>query len=567
MVHGPAKSLFHVGTNGDIELSTSSLEPFLQDCNRSGEFSTQGSDLDTTFVEILSRPPPSDPLSSYCPDDLLDVLAALVVREGDITKAEIQTSLLGVDTRLVDNVVLGPAWCLFDADSEGIINLSTPLLKPFLQDANRSGAFFIRGRGDPDAIFIRILSRQPLSDPSQSYSQEVLIGVLTVVTTLGDEVKVSHVASFLDVAPSLVEGVIFGPTKALFKVDSVQDIDFSTPSFKDFLLDPNRAGEYFIPNNTPDPLFISTLSRPLPFDPSQSYCRQALMGVLTVVMSLGNRLEVPQIASFLDVAPNLVQGIIFGPTKALFKLDSFEHVEFSAPSFKTFLLDVNRAGEYFTPSNMSDSLFAQILSRQPASNSSQSHIRETLMGVCTVVMALGGGVKMDQIASFLDVAPSLVEGIIHGPTKALFKLDPLQNVQFSATSVTTFLRDSGLAGEYFIPANKLDVLFTQILSSQPPSHPLQSYSRAVLMDVLKELVDRSLGVGIPQIASTIHHDPAAVERVVFGPARVLFHVHSDGGVRLCSQQLAAFLHDAARAGEFCIPRQHLPLIEKADRHA
>jgi len=139
-------------------------------------------------------------------------------------------------------------------------------------------------------------------------------------------------------------------------------------------------------------------------------------GVLTAVMALGSWVKVPQIVSALDVAPSLVDAVIFGPAKALFTLDSNNNVGFSTPSFKEFLLDADRAGEYFIPSDKSDALFTHILSRQPPSDPSQSYSRDVLMGVLTVVLALGGWVKVHQIVSVLDVAPSVVEGVILGPS-------------------------------------------------------------------------------------------------------------------------------------------------------
>ena len=80
------------------------------------------------------------------------------------------------------------------------------------------------------------------------------MGVLRVVMVLGNRVKETQIASWLDVAPSVVENVIFDPVKAFFTLDIVNDVDFSTSSFKDFLnlLDASRAREYFISSDYPD---------------------------------------------------------------------------------------------------------------------------------------------------------------------------------------------------------------------------------------------------------------------------------------------------------------------------
>jgi len=152
VVHGPAKALFHTDTHGNIDLSTTSLEPFLWDGDRSGGLSIRDEDLDTPFTQILSRPS----TNPYYSDDLLDVLTVLVVRGEKMTKYGIAASLLGIEPQLVDHIVHGPAKLLFDVDSNGNISFSTPLLKPFLQDARRSGKFFIQSSCYPDTIFMRI---------------------------------------------------------------------------------------------------------------------------------------------------------------------------------------------------------------------------------------------------------------------------------------------------------------------------------------------------------------------------------------------------------------------------
>ena len=63
---------------------------------------------------------------------------------------------------------------------------------------------------------------------------EVLVGVLTWLAVLGSRITVPQIASFLDVVPSLVEGVVLGSTSPLFSVDSIQNIDFSAPSLMAF---------------------------------------------------------------------------------------------------------------------------------------------------------------------------------------------------------------------------------------------------------------------------------------------------------------------------------------------
>ena len=76
------------------------------------------------------------------------------------------------------------------------------------------------------------------------------------------------------------------------------------------------------------------------------------------------------------------------------------------------------------------------------------------------------------------------------------------------------------------------------------------------MTVLTVLVVWPTWLTVPQIASALDVDPAAVEDIVLGPAQLLFYVWRDGDVMIPSK-LKAFLQDAHRAGEFYIPRDNL----------
>jgi len=73
------------------------------------------------------------------------------------------------------------------------------------------------------------------------------------------------------------------------------------------------------------------------------------MGVLFMVMTWEGRLSVPEIASLVDVARSVVEEVVYGPTKELFQLDGSTRVFFAIPYFKDFLLDANRAGEFYIP--------------------------------------------------------------------------------------------------------------------------------------------------------------------------------------------------------------------------
>ena len=169
VVSGPAKSLFKVDAN-KVVFSSPSFKPFLQDASRSGEFFIEGIDPDPIFKQILSRYPPPDSPESYSCDELLDVLTALVVRDGLLSVDDIGT-LVDLDSHIVEKIISGPAKALFHVGGDdGGIRLSSPSLKPFLQEPDRSGAFFVHDK-DPDAFFLRILARHP-SLPTLGFAQD-----------------------------------------------------------------------------------------------------------------------------------------------------------------------------------------------------------------------------------------------------------------------------------------------------------------------------------------------------------------------------------------------------------
>ena len=346
IILGPMRSLFKFDPNkpdSPITLCHKSLRDYLLDLQRSHGFFISSKDSDDLFIDILSRPSPAK--RPYLRDDLLDVLTAVMVQDKPTTANDIRSSLLGIQFGVISSVVDGPAKALFDTDSEGNIQLSTASLKPFLHDANRSGAFFIQSGTHPDTIFIRILSRKPPSNPLKTYSREVLMGVLTIVVALENWVKVPQIASALDVAPEVVSSVVFGPTGLLFKTGDYQDVNLCTPSFKAFLLDANRAGTFFVSERRQDAFFTRILFHQ---QPSDKYSEEVLKGVLMVLMIWPASLTVTQIAMALDVRSDDVEAAVFKQGQLLFYVWDKDSI-LLPPPLQAFLQDANRAGKFYIP--------------------------------------------------------------------------------------------------------------------------------------------------------------------------------------------------------------------------
>jgi len=53
-------------------------------------------------------------------------------------------------------------------------------------------------------------------------------------------------------------------------------------------MDAGRAGEYFVEHKKPDDIFLEILYKEPPLDPSHAYSRDVLIGVLEVVVALGD---------------------------------------------------------------------------------------------------------------------------------------------------------------------------------------------------------------------------------------------------------------------------------------
>jgi len=277
------------------------------------------------------------------------------------------------------------------------------------------------------------------------------------------------------------------------------------------------------------------------------------VGVLSVVVAREGWIKVAEIASFLNVAPSSVEAVVFRLPETLFKVDNEGDTFFTFPFLKDFLLDDDRAGAFFIPKAALDTHFTRILSSQPLSDHLLFYFREVLMGVLSVVVAREGWIKVAEIASFLNVAPSSVEAVVFGPANTLFTVNGNKNVNFTLTSFKDFLLDADRAGEYFIPKEALDAHFTQFLSRQP-SGPSQSYSRDMLMGVLKVLMVWPSSLSIARIASTLDVDPGTVNGVV--SEIQLFHIWADVDVMLLPY-VQELLQDVDRAGEFYIPPKDL----------
>ena len=313
------------------------------------------SKLDALYHHILSRYPPgvlegSDELLEF-QKLVTDILRAIVSWPRTLSITGI-AKVLNKEADVVRAVIHGPMCLLFKYDStdfDSIITLCHKSLRDYLLDRLRSQEFYLEDADTPGRLYSQILSHQPPSIPSQSYSREVLMGVLSIVVERGDRVTVPQIASFLDVVPSVVESIVFGPTKMLFNLGWHDNVDFTMSSFKDFLLDASRSGKYFVSSQTPDTLFTQVLSRQQSSNPARPYSQQVLMDILVVLVTWSDWLSISEIASVLGVQLSLVEGIVLTHAQLLFYSNSRGQVTLSLPVLD-FLRDSHRAGKFCIPS-------------------------------------------------------------------------------------------------------------------------------------------------------------------------------------------------------------------------
>ena len=474
---GAAKSLFRVDHLEQVQPSTPYLKYFLQDPSRSGEFFVSDRRLDPLFTRILSQNPPSDPYShSHSHNTLMNVLTVVVALRGMLHIHEI-ASVLDVEYTVVERIVkLGPTKGLF-WDEEGQIEPSTGLLRSFLEDVNRSGEFCVTERRD--GLCLRTLSQQLApSNPSLSYSRDILTDILAVMVSFQYGLSVFRVASALDVDPQIVEKAVLklGPSGRIFQGRYIALLSkYLTPT----LTNADRSGEFFLSRERIDAVFIQILSRKPPAQTSHSYSRCILMGVLAAIANINplNRAwSATRLAAFLAISPALVEAVVRSCPASLFFVEADNGtVAFSTPLLEPFLKDAKRSGEFFISDTAIDPFFNRILSSPrplAAPAGPQSGYQDVLKEVLAMILVAGGeSLGVSAIAAALDVHPILVDRVVElGSTRSLFTMCSYfaGKYSFSTSSFGDFLRDAKRSEEFYISDATIDRLLIRTLSLPPP---------------------------------------------------------------------------------------------------
>ena len=418
-----------------------------------------------------------------------------------------------------------------------------------------------------DALYHLILSRRPPNlrhdgddETELRHYQDVVAGILQVIIVWpGGPFSAAQIAFVLDEKVDVVQHIIRGPLRSLFKFseDPDSDVTFCHKSLGDCLSDPRRAGEHFIPSNGLDLLYIRILSRRPPSTLSPSQYRDLLKGVILVLATWPFQISIPEIACLLDVTPDAAQSVVFGPAQSLFTASSEGLVTFSHLSIKNFFLDVGRSEDFFIASHQPDALFIKILSRQSTSPDTgllHTYSREAMMDVLTVIIAWPRWLTIDEIAIALEIPPTVVRSVVGGLPQSLFVPSHHCIAFNSHCGIEAFLLDANRSGEYFIPGKSRDALYMRLLYRRPPSDLSQSFSREDLMGVLKVVVAWPRRMTTDKIAFVLDLPTSIVQTIVEdGPTRLLFTTSANRPVFFSHDSIETFLLDPKRCGEFFIP--------------
>ena len=278
----------------------------------------------------------------------------------------------------------------------------------------------------------------------------------------------------------------------------------------------------------------------------QRHHRETITEILQIVIAWPDGpLSAPAIAKILrQSGPRRVEAIISGPMRSLFNFNPYDArsvVTLCHKSLQDHLLDRRRSKEYYIPAPDGDTLFLQLLSRQPPPNSSRNH----LMAVLGVLADWKGSLTSAQIASILEIDSEIVETLVDGPQKYLFSVDD-NKVKLSAPSLNPFLREGERSKEFFLPKRSPEVLFMEVLSRQ-------RQSQDVFWNVLIALVNGREELTESQLAELLSIDRALLLGVLLGPARSLFDMDNNSKVGFSSPLLKPFFQDSKRSGPWFIP--------------
>lgn len=253
---------------------------------------------------------------------------------------------------------------------------------------------------------------------------------------------------------------------------------FSPPEQLQSLLNPPPATTAF---SKLDCLYLQILTRRPPHEQGDAkfiHYQRTVKGILQVMIAWPFRPSIQKIASVLGEDVHVVQAIVRGPLRTLFKFwESYPGIAFCHKSLGDCLLDPHRSAEFHVPNNALDLLYLNILSRPLPSL--PSFTREQLTAAL-LTLALWADptsnvhsksmkmAKIDKLALISGIDATVIRNITqHEPTCLLFEVVEDQYIEFFHSSLPEFVLDRQRSGEIHVPSNALDLLYLRVLSLPP----------------------------------------------------------------------------------------------------
>ena len=431
-----------------------------------------------------------------------------------------------------------------------------------------------------DTLYHQILSRCLQGTASTPDRHKAwLMGVLRVIICWPEELPIAGIADVLGEETFVVENVIRGPMRCLFKVKDDgkgSHVSLCHKSLRDCVVNRTRAGEFFIGHGleqSDDPilstryaLYRGILSRCLRGPPSERERNKALSTSILRIMIFWPGMPVASFADItgvLDEEISVLEGVIRGPMCRLFSISNY-NVRLCDKSLQGCLLNRSSAGEFFIGSddpNISilDVLYHDILSRSLRGPLSQRQRNKTrLMGILRAIIWWPEELSIAGIADVLDEEESVVEDVIQGPMCSLFMISHPYVMLFH-NSLGDFVLSPSRSGEFFISSHEPDELFIEILSRPPPTDRRHSFPPHLLVEVLQYIQAcnslHTIDSTLDGIASHLNADPGIVRRVLHGPHRALFchFFPEDAKYTFAMGTIGEFLADPSRSGRWSIP--------------
>ena len=560
VIRGPMRSLFDISPASSVQLCDKLLRDYVLTQSRSGEFFISSNEPDELFIEILSRPPPSDPRHAFPPHLLMGVLQCIQVHDCmptiDTTLEDIASNL-NVDPGVVRRVLHGPHRALFRhfSQMDAKYTFATNTFGEFLADHCRSGRWSIPYSRAADAVVARTLSIPLPCDPQNSFSRQDLIGFLRVSKMWSSHpLSLPEIISVLGIEARIVKNVVCGPQSGLWR-SFWWRVDLSEALVKNnFFSDASRSGEFHVSQDSEDALLISLLSLPPPTDPQKSFSRHDLRTVLHVICCFERSLTIPEIASILCIDPRAVSDVISGPQQSFFWQGDGRICFSPTVDARKFFRDTKRSGKFHLSDTDSASLLLPILSLPAPPERSFS--RQELMGIFLATIMLGdNAITIDDIAFMLAIEPNVALNVVKGPQQLLFCMGERDGTAVIWSALHHSWFDNSYSSEGFcITAGEIDALFISVLSRPPPTDTRKTYLRQDLIAVICTVLTFN-GLCYYDIASASGLERRIVENVIQGPHQVLFTIHSSQCFP--SAALRSFFTNPHRSREFYVSRDDL----------